>query len=71
MTPAPVRAYVLSLRNHAKQDYAAAYAFHLLRGEPAPASCDRLRDGSPAYPGLSYMAAQAVRMRLSALVAGR
>jgi len=66
--PADVRVYVVSIRNRAKQDYAAAYAMHLLHGDLAPDTDDRLRDGSPAYPGLSYMAAQAVRMRLAELI---
>jgi len=66
--PADVRVYVVSIRNRAKQGYAAAYAMHLLHGDRAPDTDDRLRDGSPAYPGLSYMAAQAVRMRLAELI---
>jgi hypothetical protein len=68
VAPAAVRAYIKSIRNHAKQDYASSYALHLLRGDPAPDTDDQIRDGSPAYPGLSYMAAQAVRMRLTDLI---
>ena len=51
--------YVRLIRNPVKRAYAAAYALHLCGVEPMPEK--------PA--GLSYMAAQAVRLRLTALAA--
>ena len=50
-----ILAYVQSIRNRAKQDYAKAYAWHLKQGEVGD---------SPDRGKLSYMAAQAVRLRL-------
>ena len=45
--------YIRSIRNARKQEYAAAYVSHLLYGEPEPST-----------EGLSYMAAQAVRLNI-------
>jgi len=51
--------YVRLIQNPVKRAYAAAYALHLAGIEPVPEK--------PA--DLSYMAAQAVRLRLTALAA--
>ena len=49
-------AYIRRIRNSAKRDYARAYLLHL-QGGPQPETA-----------GLSYMAAQAVRHQLGAIV---
>ena len=48
-------AYIQSIRNRTKQDYAKAYAWYLKHS---------LADQPPTHDGLSYMAAKAVRLRL-------
>jgi hypothetical protein len=53
--------YIRRIRNPAKKDYAWDYFYHLKREWPEPVK--------PA--GLSYMAAQAVEMRLMELEANR
>ena len=54
-----ILAYVQGIRNRAKQDYAKEYAWYLKQGKAG--------DG-PDRGNLSYMAAQAVRLRLETFV---
>ena len=51
-------AYIQSIRNRAKQDYAKAYAWYLKQGKTG---------ARPERGKLSYMAAQAVMIRLDGL----
>lgn len=50
--------YVRSIRNIKKQDYAAGYARARIDGTPPPAD----------LKNLSYMAAQAVRLNVEAII---
>jgi len=52
------RVYIEKIRNPVKREYAKQY-WLFLKGQVA----------QPEYSGLSYMAAQAVRLRLSELMA--
>jgi hypothetical protein len=55
-----VEQYINAIRNVDKQKYARAYARYLQRGGPAPVT--------PPADTLSYMAAQAIRLRLDSMV---
>lgn len=53
-----VERYIRRIRNQAKQQYAYAYLASVMQEKPEPEATD-----------IAYMAAQAVRMRIDALIA--